>query len=359
MKLKLKDALLFATWVFEQNKVPSKYSGICADVLLSADELGFKTHGLSRLGYYIKRIKDGVIDVNATPEIIRDNKSCVTIDGHNALGQIVGKYAMNQAITKTQQHGISCVAVKNSSHYGIASYYSRYATSQNLVGMSFTNARPAVAPYGGCEPKMGTNPYAIAFPSDMKYPFSIDCATSSYQRGDLEVQARITPENYVPNCAIVSDNQNLTFERSLGWLKKGLAALTPVGGHKGSGLSIAIELMCSAFQSGACMSQLSGLYEGDTKNPNYDIGHFFICIDPENFTDIKTFKKNVGDVMREIKSSKTAKDTKEILVPGELEYNTSRKVRKNGIEISDELLEELNTLGFSKWQKTNIAKNLK
>ena len=359
MKIKLKDALLFASWVFERNKVPSKYSGICADVLLSADEYGFKSHGLSRLGYYIKRIKDGVIDVNATPEVVRDNKSCVVVDGKNALGQIVGKYAINQAITKTHQHGISCVAVKNSSHYGIASYYSRYATSQNLVGMSFTNARPAVAPYGGCEPKMGTNPYAIAFPSDMKFPFSIDCATSSYQRGDLEVQARITPENYVPNCAIVSDNQNLTFERSLGWLKKGLAALTPVGGHKGSGLSIAIELMCSAFQSGACMSQLSGLYEGDTKNPNYDIGHFFICIDPENFTDIKTFKKNVGDVMREIKSSKTAKDTKEILVPGELEYNTSRKVRKNGIEISDELLEELNTLGFSKWQKTNTTKNLK
>ena len=359
MNIKFKDAFDFAKWVFEKNGVPVKYSNICADVLLSGDELGFTTHGLSRLGYYIKRIKDKVIDVNAIPEIIRDNKSCVTIDGHNALGQIVGKYAMNQAIAKTQQHGISCVAVKNSSHYGIASYYSRYATTQNLVGMSFTNARPAVAPYGGCEPKMGTNPYAVAFPSDTGFPFSIDCATSSYQRGDLEVMARKNPNSYVPNCAIVSDNQNLTFERSLNWLKKGLAALTPIGGHKGSGLSIAIELMCSAFQSGAYMSQLSGLYEGDTQNPNYDIGHFFICIDPENFTDIDTFKKNVGNVMREIKASKTAKDTKEILVPGELEYNTSLKVHKKGIEVSDELLVELNTLGFSKWQKTNTTKNSK
>ena len=359
MKIQFKDAVEFAKWVFEKNKVPTKYSNICADVLLSGDELGFTTHGLSRLGYYVKRIKDGVIDVSASPEIVRDNKSCVTIDGKNALGPIVGKYSMNQAISKAHEHGISCVAVRNSSHYGIASYYSRYATKQNLVGMSFTNARPAVAPYGGCEPKMGTNPYAIAFPSDMKFPFSIDCATSSYQRGDLEVQARLTPDNYVPNCAIVSDNQNLTFERSLNWLKKGIAALTPIGGHKGSGLSIAIELMCSAFQSGACMSQLSGLYEGDTQNPNYDIGHFFICIDPENFTDIDTFKKNVGNVMREIKASKTAKDTKEILVPGELEYNTSREVHKNGIEISDELLVELNTLGFSRWQTKNTTKNSK
>ena len=358
MNIKFEDAFNFTKWVFEKNGVSKKYSDICADVLLSADELGFTTHGLSRLSYYIKRIKDGVIDANASPEIIRDNKSCVTIDGNNALGQVVANYAMNQSIAKTQEHGISCVAVKNSSHYGIASYYSRYATTKNLVGMSFTNARPAVAPYEGVEPKMGTNPYAIAFPSDMDFPFSIDCATSVYQRGDLEVMARKTPDSYVPNCAIVSENQNLTFERSLRWLKKGIAALTPIGGHKGSGLSIAIELMCSAFQSGAYMSQLSGLYEGDTNNPNYDIGHFFICIDPENFTDIETFKKNVGDVMREIKSSKVARNTEEILVPGEFEYNTSLEVHENGIEISDELLVELNTLGFSKWQKS-ITKNLK
>ena len=358
MKLKLEDALEFVQWVFKKNKVPNKYLSVCADVLLSADELGFKSHGLSRLGYYVKRIKDQVIDVNAIPEIVRDNKACVTIDGHNALGQIVGKYAMNQAIAKTQQHGISCVAVRNSSHYGIASYYSRYATQHDLVGMSFTNARPAVAPYDGVEPKMGTNPYAIAFPSDEKYPFSIDCATSAYQRGDLEVLARKTPDNYVPNCAIVSENENLTFERSLRWLKQGIAALTPIGGHKGSGLSIAIELMCSAFQSGAYMSKLSGLYEGDTKNPNYDIGHFFICIDPENFADLKDFKKNVGDVMREIKSSKS-KRGEEILVPGEIEYKSSKEVHKNGIEISDALLDELNKLGFDKWQKQHTTSNLK
>ena len=359
MKLNFEEAYDFVQGVFKKNKVPSKYLNVCADVLLSADELGFKSHGLSRLGYYVKRIKDGVIDVNAIPEIVRDNKSCVTIDGHNALGQIVGKYAMNQAIEKAQNHGISCVAVRNSSHYGIASYYSRYATKHNLVGMSFTNARPAVAPFNGIEPKMGTNPYAIAFPSDMGYPFSIDCATSAYQRGDLEVMSRQTPNQYVPNCAIVSQNKNLTFERSLRWLKKGIAALTPIGGHKGSGLSIAIELMCSAFQSGAYMSRLSGLYEGDTDNPSYDIGHFFVCIDPENFTELECFKKNVGDVMRELKKSKSIKGVDEVLVPGEIEYKTSLDVHKSGIEVPDELLDDLKKLGFDRWQLQHTTKNLK
>lgn len=359
MKLKFEEAYDFVQWVFKKNKVPAKYLNICTDVLLSADELGFKSHGLSRLGYYVKRIKDGVIDVKAEPEVVRDSKSCVTIDGHNALGQVVGSLAIEQAITKTQEHGISCVAVRNSSHYGIASYYSRLATEHNLVGMSFTNARPAVAPFNGTEPKMGTNPFAIAFPSDMKYPFSIDCATSAYQRGDLEIQARKNPNQYVPNCAIVSQNENLTFERSLRWLKKGIAALTPIGGHKGSGLSIAIELMCSAFQSGAYMSKLSGLYEGDTDNPSYDIGHFFVCIDPENFTELDNFKKNVGDVMRELKETKSIKGEDEVLVPGEIEYNTSLDVHTNGIEVPNELLDDLKKLGFDKWQKQHTAKNSK
>jgi LDH2 family malate/lactate/ureidoglycolate dehydrogenase len=359
MKLKFDEAYDFVQWVFKKNKVPTEHLNICADVLLSADELGFKSHGLSRLGYYVKRIKDGVIDVKATPEIVRDNKACVTIDGHNALGQVVGKCAIDQAVAKTKEHGISCVAVRNSSHYGIASYYSRYATQHDLVGMSFTNARPAVAPFNGAEPKMGTNPYAIAFPSDMKFPFSIDCATSAYQRGDLEVMSRKNPNQYVPNCAIVSQNENLTFERSLRWLKKGIAALTPIGGHKGSGLSIAIELMCSAFQSGAYMSKLSGLYEGDTDNPNYDIGHFFVCIDPENFTELDNFKKNVGDVMRELKETKSIKGVDEVLVPGEIEYETSLDVHKNGIEIPGELLDDLKKLGFDRWQKQRTTNDLK
>lgn len=359
MNLSAEDAHSFVEWVFKKNGVPKNYLHECADVLISADKLGFKTHGLSRLGYYIKRIKDGVIKVENEPELIRDKKSCGIVDGKNTLGQIVGKFAMDIAIKKAEQHGISCVAVKNSSHYGIASYYSRYATEKNLVGMSFTNARPAVAPVNGLEPKMGTNPYAIAFPSDMDFPFSIDCATSIRQRGDLEVRARQTPDSYVPGCAIESENQNLTFERSLRWLKKGIAALKPVGSHKGYGLSVAIELMCSAFQSGAYMSKLSGLYEGNEDDPSYDIGHFFICVDPENFTDIKTFKKNVGDVLRELKNSKPKKQTEDILVPGELEYLSSQKVHKDGIEIDAELFDELKKLGYETWQKQNTTKNLK
>ncbi len=107
------------------------------------------------------------------------------------------------------------------------------------------------------------------------------------------------------------------------------------------------------------MSKLSGLYEGDSDNPNYDIGHFFVCIDPENFTDIDTFKRNVGDVMREIKETKSVGGVDEVLVPGEIEYNTSLDVHKNGIEVPSELLDDLKKLGFDEWQTQHTTKNSK
>jgi LDH2 family malate/lactate/ureidoglycolate dehydrogenase len=183
-------------------------------------------------------------------EILRDNKTIAIVDGHNAMGQVVAHKSMKLAIKKAKKFGMGCVAVKNSSHYGIAGYYSRMCAEKNLVGLSFTNARPAVAPYDGIEPKMGTNPYAIAFPSNEPYPFSIDCATSIYQRGNLEVLAREQGGD-VPECAIASNRDRVSFPQALEMLTKGTAALKTIGGHKGYGLSVVIELFCSAFQSGA------------------------------------------------------------------------------------------------------------
>jgi len=107
------------------------------------------------------------------------------------------------------------------------------------------------------------------------------------------------------------------------------------------------------------MSKLSGLYEGDTDNPSYDIGHFFVCIDPENFTELDNFKKNVGDVMRELKETKSIKGEDEVLVPGEIEYKTSLEVHKDGIEVPEELFADLKKLGFDRWKKQHIAKNSK
>ena len=350
------DAVDFSTWVLNKVGVRKNEARICAKVLIEADILGMTTHGLSRLKYYIDRMDDGLINAKEKMEVLRDNKTIAIVDGHNAMGQVVAHKSMKLAIKKAKKFGMGCVAVKNSSHYGIAGYYSRMCAEKNLVGLSFTNARPAVAPYDGIEPKMGTNPYAIAFPSDEPYPFSIDCATSIWQRGNLEVMAR-EQGGEVPECAIASNKDRVTFRQALEMLTKGTAALKTIGGHKGYGLSVVIELFCSSFQSGAFLTGLAGYYEGGEKKP-YDIGHFFMCIDPELFVDLGEFKKNVGDVMRELKSTKGIYN-REVFVPGEKEYLYSKKVNEKGIEVSEELMKELDDMGWETWKKDYTTRSLK
>ena len=350
------DAVEFSMWVLNKAGVRKNEARICAKVLIEADILGMTTHGLSRLKYYVDRMDDGLINAKEKMEVLRDKKTIAVVDGHNAMGQVVAHKSMKLAIKKAKRFGMGCVAVKNSSHYGIAGYYSRMCTEENLVGLSFTNARPAVAPYDGIEPKMGTNPYAIAFPSDEPYPFSIDCATSIWQRGDLEVRAR-EDRGYVPHSAIATKCDQVTFSQALELMTKGAAALKTIGGHKGYGLSVVIELFCSAFQSGAFLSGLAGYYEGGEKKP-YDVGHFFMCIDPELFVDLDEFRKNVGDVMRELKSTKGIYN-REVFVPGEKEYLYSEKVNKKGIEVGEKLMKELEELGWKKWKQKHTTRSLK
>jgi len=217
-----------------------------AEVLLYADLAGRKTHGLARFGYYLKRIDDELIDITSYPDIMKFGDNNVAIDGKNGLGQTLGILAMDYATERAAKNNVGIVCVKNSSHFGTAGYYSLMAVKKGLVGITFTNARPAVAARGGIIPTLGTNPYSIGFPSDTEYPFLIDCATSEIQRGDVEQRGNglINKNYYTADKTYVASNL-------LEKLKKGQAALNPIGRHKGFGLSLAIDLSCSAFVSGS------------------------------------------------------------------------------------------------------------
>jgi L-2-hydroxycarboxylate dehydrogenase (NAD+) len=337
MRIPIQDAKKNVARILRAEGVPSENASMASDVIIQADVFGVKTHGLSRLGYYIKRLRDGIILPDAKIWITRKFPTCCVMDGGNCLGQVVANRATDIVMESAKEYGIGACAVRNSSHYGIAGYYSWRCAKQGLVGISFTNARPAVAPTFGNVPKLGTNPFAISMPSDFGFPFHIDCATSSIQRGNLEVLARMQQDAdlsaYV-TCAGKTPSQILDM------IEAGTCALKPIGEHKGYGLSMAIELFSSAFQNGAFLSGLEGYYEGGEKKP-YDVGHFFMCINPEAFTELEEFKRNVGNVMRELKAS-----GHQVLVPGELESIADAEANQSGIEISDELLWELVSFGW-------------
>src|SRR5512139_3587903 len=247
---------------------------IIADVIVTSDLWGVRSHGIAHLKMYHERIKNGLQLPQTNWSVVRDAQATAVIDGGNGMGMVVGYYAMKLAIEKARQYGLGAVAVRNSSHYGVAGYYPMMAVKEGLVGLSVTNAHPSIAPTFGVRPMLGTNPIAVAAPTDEPFQFMFDAATSVAPRGKIEIAARASkpiPEGWV----IGQDGKSAT--DSSGMIKKmneGTLALLPVGGmgelmggHKGYGLATMVEIFSAAFQNG---TYLWGLTDTDREgNPQF------------------------------------------------------------------------------------------
>ena len=211
--------------------VPKEDTEICTDVIIASDIRGIESHGIGRLKYYYDRIKSGQHKVITNFEIVRETPTTAVVDGHHGMGMVISKRAMQMAIDKAKMYGMGSVAVRNSTHFGIAGYYPLMATAQGMIGITVTNTRPAVAPTFGVQPMLGTNPIAFGAPSDEPFPFLYDGATPITQRGKIEVLARA--EKPVPEGWIV-DQQNKYMKNAdeiLTELTAGTAALLPLGGR--------------------------------------------------------------------------------------------------------------------------------
>ncbi len=340
--------------------IPKDEAKICADVLLEADKRGITSHGVNRFKpIYIDRIKKGIQQPTTNFEIIRETPTTAVIDGHHGMGQVIGCRSMNIAIEKAKKYGMGMVAVRNSTHYGIAGYYATMATEQDCLGITGTNARPSIAPTFGVDTMMGTNPLCIGLPTDEAFPFVIDCATSITQRGKIEYWARInkeTPEGLV----ITKDGKTLTdSEKILTALTEGEAAFAPLGGigeelagYKGYGYCCAVEILSAALQSGNYMRMLSGIGEHGEAVP-YGLGHFFIAVDTNAFMGADAFKKTAGDILRELRASEKAPGAERIFTAGEKEYLAKIDTADKGVLINEavqkELLEVQKDLGLDKY----------
>ncbi|ENN95857.1 malate dehydrogenase [Methanocaldococcus villosus KIN24-T80] len=314
--------------VLKRYDVPKEDAEIVSDVLIEADLKGFSSHGIGRFPQYIKGLKLKNINPKPNIKIIKDKKATAVIDGDLGFGQVVAKKAMDLAIDKAKDYGISAVATVNSNHFGIAGYYAEMAMKNDMVGIVITNTEPAMAPYGGTEKILGTNPIAIAFRGN-KYKFSLDMATASIARGKI-FEALRKGEKIPFGCAVDKDG-NITDDP-----KKALeGSILPFGGAKGYGLALAIEML-SAIGGAEVGKGVKG-----TANPEERCtkGDLFVVINPDFFMGKEEFKKKVDKLMEEIKTSKPMKDH-EILIPGEIEERNKIK-NKEGIEIDEVLYAQL------------------
>lgn len=324
--------------------IPASDAAIITDVLIESDKRGIDSHGLGRLKpIYIDRIDDGILNPVTRITTISDKATATVLDGNDGMGHVIGHKAMEIAIEKARKFGMGMVAVRNSSHYGIAGYYATMATSEGMIGITGTNARPSIAPTFGTENMLGTNPLTIGLPTDEEFPFVIDAATSVSQRGKIEVYGRAGKE-IPPGWVIGEDGQTRTDTASiLKDLTRGTAALLPLGGigtdgagYKGYGYATAVEILSAALAEGSFMKDLTGKDENGAKRP-YHLGHFFIAINPDFFLGKETFRRVAGNILRALRASRKAPGEERIYTAGELEWEARGFRMKYGCPVPPSL----------------------
>ena len=341
----------FVKDVFMAYGIPEEDADICTDVLLASDRKGIESHGVNRFKpIYLDRIKAGIQHPETNFEVVRETPTTAVVDGHDGMGQVIGYKAMQMAIDKAKEFGMGMVAVRNSTHYGIAGYYTDMAAKAGCIGMTGTNARPSIAPTFGVENMLGTNPLTLGFPTDEEFPFSLDCATSISQRGKIEYYARIgqdTPAGMV----IGRDGKAMTDSPEiLEALVNGQAALAPLGGigeelagYKGYGYATFVEVLSAALQQGNFLHMLSGIGKNGEKQ-KFHLGHFFIAIDTEAFVGLDSFKKTAGDILRALRNSEVAPGEERIYTAGEKEHLVWLERKDTGLPLNEGVQQEMITI---------------
>ena len=297
---------------------------------------GISTHGTYLLKVIHMRVKSGQLKLPTLPEIVMNSGATAVVDGKDGIGMVAGFTAAKLAVDKAKEAGVAIVLIRNTNNVGSLAFYTEYAASQGMAMIMSGNAAPAMAPWGGAEPFMGTNPLALSFPTGSNsYGFTVDMATSVVARGKIRKAARQggdIPGNWAldnEGMATTDPDQALT------------GTLLPIGGPKGSALAMAIDII-SGILSGSGYGLLIKSFhvlEGPTK-----VGASCIAIDISRFMEQEKFMELMHEYSNSVKNLKKAKGFDEILLPGEMERYKEQISLKNGIDMDPQQVKELNDI---------------
>ncbi len=334
----------FCDDAFEKFGFKKEDAGIITDVLLLADLYGIDSHGTQRLVRYHKDIAKGLIRVEAEPEVVFETPVSAVIDAHDGMGQVVGHKAMQMAIEKAKKSGIAIVSVRNSTHYGIAGYYSKMACDEGLIGISTTNTTAIMVPTYGRQAMLGSNPIAIAFPAEPT-PFFFDASTTVVTRGKLEVYNKLDKPLHDGWAIDSTGNESTDAARVLSCIinKEG-GGILPLGGsvedsgsHKGYGWGMVAELFSSIISMGTTSDKTNVGGKGG-------ICHGFMVIDPKIFGDAEGMKAHLSAYLDELRNSPKAEGQDRIYTHGEKEIEAMAERMKTGININVNTVAEMRDL---------------
>lgn len=312
--------------------VQEKDAQIISDSILFAHRTGKGTHGISRLPIYVKKIKNGSLNPFSEFSVVKDRKAVAVLDAENGFGQLAAHKAVKLAIKKANEFGVGIVGVRNSNNFGTAAYFLNQAAQQNFISTIYSNSAPALAPWGGSKAVFGTNPIGYGFPvGEGKAPIILDMATSFVARGKIRLAAKNNEK--IPLGWALDQYGNPTDDANEA-LK---GTLVPIGEHKGSGLSMIVDLFAGLLTGAGFAGDVLNLNTNGEYSRN---GHFVMVLNIDFFMSQEEYQSKIEYLISKIKEQQT---TITIKYPGESAFENS-KTNSEYVPISDNVVSEINQL---------------
>lgn len=324
--------------IFGKMGLTDSDSKVAADVLVTSDLRGVDTHGVSDMvRFYVGEYRNGQTNPRPKWHIVRETPSTANIDSDAGLGIIIAPKAMAIAIEKAKNVGVGVVTISNGRHLGMASYHAMLALKYDMIGVCMTSSPPVVVPTFGAEPRLGTNPIAIAVPAKSEPPFVLDIAMSAIAGNKITLASRKGLN--IPAGSIAAEDGTPIMKESPAPNFCGntppllpllpLGSTRELGSHKGFGLAAMVDIMAGILTGGG--------YGADPGPPNY--GHYVAAYNIEAFMNTNQFKQTMDEWLHMLKSTTPAAGHDRVVYSGLLESETHADRITNGIPLHPDVID--------------------
>ncbi|HYW45983.1 MAG TPA: Ldh family oxidoreductase [Bryobacteraceae bacterium] len=313
----------FAEEILLGASVPPPKAAIVATSLVASNLRGVDSHGIQLLPFYIDQLLAGEMDPHADGAVVSESGSCLTFDGRNGLGQWVAEQCCGHAVRIARAQGMALVTARESNHFGAAAWWAQKMRAAGQIGIVMCNASPIVPPWQGKQGRTGTNPICMSVPG----PWLLDMATTTVAAGRIFKAFLNNQPEVPPGWAFDSEGVPTT---DTARAYKGM--LMPLGGYKGSGLAMMVEILCSILSGGAMSNEVGGIrFRGKPVR----VSQMFMAIDVARFMPVEEFTVRVDQLVRIMKATPAAPGYDEVMVAGDPEWRSEAARMANGIPIAD------------------------
>ncbi|TDT14538.1 LDH2 family malate/lactate/ureidoglycolate dehydrogenase [Ilumatobacter fluminis] len=336
VRVTIDDLRTHCAGVLDACGLPSEASHLVADSLVDAEARGISSHGVTRTRIYGERLRAGMINAAAEPHVVSTRTAALQVDADNAIGHVGALAGLDAATERAVETGIAAAGVHNSNHCGTLAYFTRRAAERGLVTMAMSTAPTTMVYFGGRSRAVGTNPISMSVPRPGHPPITVDMATSATARGKIILANQLGQS--IPEGWAVDDAGRPTTDSAAALL----GSVLPVGGAKGSGLAMMVELLCGALIADVTGDGIGDMYEDWTRPQR--VSHLFIALDPDAWVGRDTFARHIDGFAERVHGLPPAEGFDGVLLPGEVEDRKLDAARTDGVQLSATVAADLDAM---------------